>query len=177
VFDSFSVFQYHSQKICRMAERSHKVLVSNRKARHFYTILETLEAGIALTGTEIKSLRGGNANLQDSYAMIERAELWLHGMHIGPYEHGSISNHDPRRTRKLLVTRKELRKLKTRVQEKGLALIPLSVYIKGRFASRACDRPGKKIVRPPPGGRRARRKTGNRKTTEEELRSRHIFPP
>lgn len=117
-----------------MAERSHKVLVSNRKARHFYIILETLEAGIALTGTEIKSLRGGNANLQDSYAMIERAELWLHGMHIGPYEHGSISNHDPRRTRKLLVTRKELRKLKTRVQEKGLALIPLSVYIKGRFA-------------------------------------------
>jgi len=117
-----------------MAERSDKVLVSNRKARHFYTILETLEAGIALTGTEIKSLRGGNANLQDSYAMIERAELWLHGMHIGPYEHGSISNHDPRRTRKLLVTRKELRKLKTRVQEKGLALIPLSVYIKGRYA-------------------------------------------
>ena len=117
-----------------MAERSNKVLVSNRKARHFYTILETLEAGIALTGTEIKSLRGGNANLQDSYAMIERAELWLHGMHIGPYEHGSISNHDPRRTRKLLVTRKELRKLKTRVQEKGLALVPLSVYIKGRYA-------------------------------------------
>jgi len=117
-----------------MAERSNKVLVSNRKARHFYTILETLEAGIALTGTEIKSLRGGNANLQDSYAMIERAELWLHGMHIGPYEHGSISNHDPRRTRKLLVTRKELRKLKTRVQEKGLALIPLSVYLRGRYA-------------------------------------------
>ena len=117
-----------------MAERAHKVLVSNRKARHFYTILETLEAGIALTGTEIKSLRGGNANLQDSYAMIERAELWLHGMHIGPYEHGSISNHDPRRTRKLLVTRKELRKLKTRVQEKGLTLVPLSVYIKGRYA-------------------------------------------
>lgn len=117
-----------------MAERADKVLVSNRKARHFYTILETLEAGIALTGTEIKSLRSGNANLQDSYAMIERAELWLHGMHIGPYEHGSISNHDPRRTRKLLVTRKELRKLKTRVQEKGLALVPLSVYIKGRYA-------------------------------------------
>jgi SsrA-binding protein len=117
-----------------MAERSHTILASNRKARHFYTILETLEAGIALTGTEIKSLRGGNANLQDSYAMIERGELWLHGMHIGPYEHGSISNHDPRRTRKLLVTRKELRKLRTRVQEKGLALVPLSVYVKGRFA-------------------------------------------
>lgn len=117
-----------------MAERSHTVLVSNRKARHFYTILETLEAGIALTGTEIKSLRGGNANLQDSYAMIERGELWLLGMHIGPYEHGSIANHDPRRTRKLLVTRKEIRKLKTRVQEKGLALVPLSLYIKGRYA-------------------------------------------
>jgi SsrA-binding protein len=117
-----------------MAERSHTVLVSNRKARHFYSILETLEAGIALTGTEIKSLRNGNANLQDSYAMIERGELWLFGMHIGPYEHGSISNHEPRRVRKLLVTKKELRKLRTRVQEKGLTIVPLSVYVKGRYA-------------------------------------------
>jgi SsrA-binding protein len=117
-----------------MAERSHTVLVSNRKARHFYSILETLEAGIALTGTEIKSLRNGNANLQDSYAMIERGELWLFGMHIGPYEHGSISNHEPRRVRKLLVTKKELRKLRTRVQEKGLTIVPLSIYVKGRYA-------------------------------------------
>ena len=117
-----------------MADRPHTVLVSNRKARHFYTILETLEAGITLKGTEIKSLRSGNANLQDSYAMIEKGELWLHGMHIGPYEHGSISNHEPRRVRKLLVSRKELRKLRTRVQEKGLTLVPLSVYIKGRYA-------------------------------------------
>ena len=117
-----------------MAERANTVLVSNRKARHFYTILETLEAGIVLKGTEIKSLRSGNANLQDSYAMIERGELWLFGMHIGPYEHGSIANHDPRRTRKLLVSTKELRKLRTRVQEKGLTIVPLSVYLKGRYA-------------------------------------------
>jgi len=120
--------------VARQSEGEAKQIATNRKAYHDYFLEDTYEAGIALTGTEIKSLRGGNANLQDSYAMIERAELWLHGMHIGPYEHGSISNHDPRRTRKLLVTRKELRKLKTRVQEKGLALVPLSVYIKGRYA-------------------------------------------
>jgi SsrA-binding protein len=117
-----------------MAERPHKVLVSNRKARHLYTILDVLEAGIVLMGTEIKSLRSGNANLQDSYAAIEKGELWLHGMHIGPYEHGSIYNHEPRRARKLLVSRKELRKLRTRVQEKGLTLVPLSVYLEGQYA-------------------------------------------
>jgi len=117
-----------------MAEKEQRVLVSNRKARHNYHILDTLEAGIALLGTEVKSLRQGNANLQDSYAMIKQGEVWLFGMHISPYEHGSISNHDPRRTRKLLLQRREIRRLFIRVQEKGLSLIPLSVYFKGPYA-------------------------------------------
>ncbi|MBI3579925.1 MAG: SsrA-binding protein SmpB [Ignavibacteriales bacterium] len=117
-----------------MAEHEERIAVSNRKARHDYHILETLEAGIALKGTEVKSLRKGNGNLQDSYAMIKNGEVWLHGMHVSPYEQGNINNHDPRRTRKLLLTKKEIRKLLTKVQEKGLALIPLAVYFKGPYA-------------------------------------------
>lgn len=117
-----------------MAEHEERIAVSNRKARHDYHILETLEAGIALKGTEVKSLRKGNGNLQDSYAMIKNGEVWLHGMHVSPYEQGNINNHDPRRTRKLLLTKKEIRKLLTKVQEKGLALIPLALYFKGPYA-------------------------------------------
>lgn len=119
-------------KIFWMAER--EVVVSNRKARHNYHILETIEAGIALTGTEVKSLRKGNANLLDSYAMIKNGEVWLHGMHISPYEQGSFSNHVPTRTRKLLLQKKQIRKLISSVTEKGLTLIPLSVYFKGPYA-------------------------------------------
>jgi SsrA-binding protein len=117
-----------------MPEGEHTAVVSNRKARHDYHILEVFEAGIALRGTEVKSLRKRNANLQDSYAMVKGGEVWLFGMHIGPYEHGSIYNHEPRRTRKLLLTKREILKLLTKVQEKGLALIPLSVYFKGPHA-------------------------------------------
>ncbi len=117
-----------------MAEHEERIAVSNRKARHDYQILETLEAGIALKGTEVKSLRKGNGNLQDSYAMIKNGEVWLHGMHISPYEQGNINNHDPVRTRKLLLGKKEIRKLLTKVQEKGLALIPLALYFKGPYA-------------------------------------------
>ncbi len=115
-----------------MAEHEQRVVVSNRKARHDYTILETFEAGIALTGTEVKSLRQGNANLQDSYALIKNGEVFLLGMHINPYEHGGHSNHEPRRTRKLLLHRKQIRKLVA--GDKGLALVPLSVYFKGPYA-------------------------------------------
>jgi len=117
-----------------MAESAQRVTVSNRKARHDYFILETLEAGIVLTGTEVKSLRQGNANLQDSFAVIRRGEVWLEGMHISPYEHGSISNHDPRRTRKLLLQKKQIRKLLSKATEKGSTLVPLSVYFKGPYA-------------------------------------------
>ncbi|MBI3110228.1 MAG: SsrA-binding protein SmpB [Ignavibacteriales bacterium] len=117
-----------------MAEEHQRVIVSNRKARHEYHILDTLEAGIALRGTEVKSLRKGNANLQDAYALVKNGEIWLLGMHISPYEQGNINNHDPVRTRKLLLQKKEIRKLLAKVQEKGLTLVPLSVYFKGAYA-------------------------------------------
>ena len=117
-----------------MTEHEGHVVVSNRKARHEYTIIETLEAGIALKGTEVKALRGGNANLQDSYATIKNGEVWLMNMHISPYEHGNLNNHQPTRSRKLLLQKKQIRKLIGRVLEKGLALIPLSVYFKGPYA-------------------------------------------
>lgn len=117
-----------------MAEHEHHVVVSNRKARHEYEILETWEAGLALTGTEVKSLRARNANLLDAYALLKGGEVWLLGMHISPYEHGSYANHDPIRTRKLLLQKRQILKLRGRVAEKGLALIPLSVYFKGPYA-------------------------------------------
>ncbi|OGU25595.1 MAG: SsrA-binding protein [Ignavibacteria bacterium GWA2_54_16] len=117
-----------------MTEKEQRVVVSNRKARHDYFILDSLEAGLVLMGTEVKSLRAGNANLQDSYAHIKDGEVWLFGMHISPYEHGSYLNHDPRRPRKMLLAKREIRKLLSRVQEKGLSLIPLGIYFKGPFA-------------------------------------------
>lgn len=117
-----------------MTEKEQRVAVSNRKARHDYFILDTVEAGLVLKGTEVKSLRAGNANLLDSHAVIKNGEIWLFGMHISPYDQGSYLNHDPRRTRKLLLSKREIRRLLTRVQEKGLTIIPLSIYFKGPFA-------------------------------------------
>jgi SsrA-binding protein len=117
-----------------MAEATQRVTISNRKARHDYFILEALEAGIVLTGTEVKSLRKGNANLQDSYAELRNGEVWLEGMHISPYEQGNINNHEPRRRRKLLLQRKQIRKLIGGIKEKGITLIALSVYFKGPYA-------------------------------------------
>jgi len=117
-----------------MAEEAQRITIQNRKARHEYFIVEALEAGIILTGTEIKSIRKGNANLQDSYAELRNGEVWLEGMHISPYEHGSIYNHEPTRKRKLLLQKKQIRKLFAALKEKGLTLIPLSVYFKGQYA-------------------------------------------
>jgi SsrA-binding protein len=117
-----------------MAEAPQRISISNRKARHDYFIIEAFEAGIVLTGTEVKSLRQGNANLQDSYAELRSGEVWLEGMHINPYEHGSIYNHEPRRKRKLLLHKKQIRKLLGGLKEKGLTLVPLSVYFKGPYA-------------------------------------------
>jgi len=112
-----------------------KIVAQNRKARHDYFILDTMECGIVLTGTEIKSVRNGNLNLKDSYASMEKGELWLVGVHISPYEKGSYYNHEPERSRKLLLNRHELIRLHGKTKEKGLTLIPLSVYIKnGRRA-------------------------------------------
>lgn len=117
-----------------MDEATKRVTISNRKARHDYFILETFETGIVLTGTEVKSIRKGNANLQDSYAELSNGEIWLEGMHISPYEQGSIYNHEPRRKRKLLLHKKQIRKLIGKIKEKGLTLVPLSVYFKGPYA-------------------------------------------
>ena len=105
-----------------------KLVTTNRKARHEFAVLETYEAGIVLTGTEVKSLRQGNANLAEGYALLKDGEVWLVGMHISPYAHGSYSNVDPLRRRKLLLHSKEIRKIASRLKEKGLTLVPLKVY-------------------------------------------------
>ena len=107
-----------------------KKVAVNRKARHDYFILDSFECGIVLTGTEIKSVRAGNLNLKDSYASIENGELWLYGVHISPYEKGTYYNHEPERDRKLLLHRHEITRLSSKTREKGLTLVPLSVYIK-----------------------------------------------
>lgn len=108
-----------------------KIVTQNRKARHDYLVLDRWEAGIVLQGTEVKSLREGKANLKDSYARVDRGEVILHQFHISPYEKGSYSNHAPLRPRKLLLHKKEIRKLQGRVEGKGLTLVPLKVYFKG----------------------------------------------
>lgn len=107
-----------------------KVIATNRKARHDYEILETYEAGLVLKGTEVKSLREGQVNFKDSYAAIDRGEGWLIGCHIAPYHHGTDANHDPDRSRKLLLHRREIARLLGKVAERGLTLIPLRLYFK-----------------------------------------------
>ena len=109
-----------------------KPIVTNRKARHEYHILETVEAGIALMGTEVKSLREGRANITDTYAVYERDEIVLRGLHISPYSHTSQSNLDPRRERKLLLHKREIRRLIGKIKEKGLTLVPLKLYFNDR---------------------------------------------
>ena len=111
-----------------------KVVATNRKARHEYEILERFEAGLVLKGPEVKSLREGKASFQDSFARVERGELWLYNLHISPYEQANRYNTDPLRTRKLLMNRAEIRRLIGKVEEKGLTLVPLEVYFKRGFA-------------------------------------------
>ncbi len=107
-----------------------RVVADNRRARHDYEILETVETGIELVGTEVKSMRGGKANLQDAFARIEDGELWLYNCHISPYDHGNRFNHEPMRKRRLLVHAKQILRLHQQVKEKGLTLIPLKLYFK-----------------------------------------------
>ena len=107
-----------------------KIVTTNRKAFHDYHILEITEAGIALVGTEVKSVREGRVNLKDCHARIESGEMILHGMHISAYDHGNRYNHDPERPRKLLLHKNEIWRLMSRVQERGLTLVPLKVYFK-----------------------------------------------
>ena len=107
-----------------------KEIASNRKAFHDYFVLERFEAGIELFGTEVKSIRGGQVNLKDSFCMIRNGELFVRGMHVSPYEKGNIFNRDPMRLRRLLMHKKEIRKLGDRVSQEGVALIPLRLYFK-----------------------------------------------
>ncbi len=111
-----------------------KVIATNRKAYHDYFIEETLEAGLVLTGTEIKSVRGGRVNLRDSYVRIERGEAWLLNVHIAPYEQGNRYNVNPTRDRKLLLHRLEILRLQAKAQGKGMTIVPLRVYIRGNRA-------------------------------------------
>ena len=111
-----------------------KTVATNRKARHEYHIEDTYQAGMVLTGTEIKSVRAGRVNLQDSYARLEEGEVWLHHVHISPYEQGNRYNVDPLRRRKLLLHRGEIRRLAGRTAEKGLTLVPLRVYLARGYA-------------------------------------------
>ncbi len=111
-----------------------KLIAQNRKARHDYFIEETYEAGIVLRGTEIKSIRAGRVNLKDSFARVENGEMYLYNMHISPYEQGNRYNHDPVRTRKLLLHKKEINKLIGDTKEQGYSLIPLKLYIKNGYA-------------------------------------------
>jgi len=110
------------------ADQGKKIIASNRRARHDYTIEDTVEAGLVLTGTEVKSLRAGRATLTEGYGQITNNEAWLHGVHIPEYTQGTWTNHEPRRTRKLLLHRAEITRLIGKTRESGLTLVPLSLY-------------------------------------------------
>jgi SsrA-binding protein len=110
--------------------RPERVFATNRKAFHDYEVLDTVEAGIALTGTEIKSVRAGKVNLRESYARVQNGEMWLYNMHISPYDQGNIWNHEPLRHRRLLLHRKEIGRLAEKSQAQGLTLVPLRMYAK-----------------------------------------------
>ncbi len=109
-----------------------KIIAENRKARHLYTVLDTMEAGIALQGTEIKSLRNHAASIDQSFGKVEKGEMWIYDMHIAPYDHGNICNHDPKRPRKLLLHKREIIRWGSRSLERGLTIVPLRVYINER---------------------------------------------
>ena len=117
-----------------MVQSGRKVIAVNRKARHEYFIEETYDAGIALSGTEVKSIRAGKVSLQESYAKVEDGEMWLVGMHIAPYEQGSRWNLDPIRRRKLLLHKNEIVRLQAKSQQKGLALVPISIFFERGYA-------------------------------------------
>ncbi len=146
------------------AESGEKVLAGNKKAFHEYFILDKLEAGIVLLGTEVKSIREGRINLKDSYGLVKKGEVFLLNCHISPYSHGNRDNHDPLRARKLLLHDKEIRKLVGKTQEKGLTLVPLRVYLKrGRIKVELGVARGKKLY--------DKRETERRKEADRESRA------
>ncbi|MDP9269469.1 MAG: SsrA-binding protein SmpB [Chloroflexota bacterium] len=146
-----------------------QTIVQNRRARHEYAVEETLEAGIVLTGTEIKSIRAGRVNLVDAYARIEHGEAWLIGAHIAPYEQGNRYNHEPRRTRKLLLHKDQIAELTGLTQAKGQTLVPLRLYIRdGRAKLELAIARGKKTH----DKRRAIAERDQRRELERELKER-----
>lgn len=141
-----------------------KVAATNREAYHSYHILETFECGIALTGTEVKSIREGRCNLKDSYGMIRQGEAFLLNAHISPYSHGNRENHEPTRTRKLLLHKAEIHRLAGKVQEKGLTLVPTRMYLKnGRIKIELALAKGKKLY--------DKRETERRREADREARA------
>lgn len=117
-----------------MSNDAVKIIATNRKARHDYHIDDTFEAGMTLTGTEIKSIRAGRVSLRDSFAVVKEGELWLMNAHIAPYDQGTYANHEPRRPRKLLMHRREINRIAGQLQEKGFTLVPLRLYLKNNLA-------------------------------------------
>ena len=145
-------------------EKAQRTIAENRKARHDYHILDTWEAGIALLGTEVKSIREGRVNLRDSYARIENGEVWMMNVHISPYSHRGSSDHEEMRQRKLLLRRDEIRKMVGRVAEKGLTLVPLELYFKnGRVKALVALAKGKQA--------HDKRETIRRREVERETRA------
>ncbi|MBW1980342.1 MAG: SsrA-binding protein SmpB [Deltaproteobacteria bacterium] len=145
-----------------MTRANIKIVCQNKKARHDYHILEVIEAGMVLLGTEVKSLRQGKANLKDSYARIKDGELFLMQAHISPYSHAHYDNHQPDRVRKLLVHKSELKRLTGKTQERGLTLVPLKIYFKnGKAKVELALARGKKIY--------DKRETLKRKTEQREM--------
>jgi SsrA-binding protein len=111
-----------------VSKAEQKVVASNRKARHEYEVLETVQAGIELKGPEVKSIRAGNVSFQDAHARVERGQIWLHSLHVSPYEQANRFNVDPVRARRLLLNKQEIRRLAAKVEEKGLTLVPLDLH-------------------------------------------------
>jgi SsrA-binding protein len=146
------------------AEQKDKIVATNREAYHHYFILETYEAGIQLTGTEVKSARAGRVNLKDGYVMVRDGQAWLFNVHISPYSHGNRQNHDPERERRLLMHKREIIRLQSKIQEKGLTLVPTKFYFKGNLIK--CEiglAKGKKLY--------DKRETEAKKTQEREARA------
>jgi SsrA-binding protein len=140
-----------------------KDIAANRQAFHNYEILERFEAGLVLTGTEIKSAREGRVNLKDSYGLVKAGEVWLLNCHISPYSHGNYANHEPLRTRKLLLKRSEINRLIGRTTERGLTLVPLRMYLKeGRLKCELGLAKGRKV--------HDKREVSRRKTIEKETK-------
>ena len=139
-----------------------EIVSTNKKARFNYGIIEKIEAGIALKGTEVKSIRNRNVSIGESYAQIKDDEVFLHNLHISPYEQGNRENHDPIRVRKLLLHKREIKKLVARTQQKGLSLVPLSIYLrKGKIKVELAIGRGKRLV--------DKREAIKKKTIEREI--------